>query len=58
MSSRKISNLTKKKIASSQEWKCKKCCLLLDECYEIDHIICVKDGGTNEESNLQALCPN
>jgi len=58
MSKRQVSNLTKKKIASYQEWKCKCCNSLLDECFEIDHIICIKDGGSNEESNLQALCPN
>ena len=58
MPSRKVTNLTKKKIAASQEWKCKSCSNLLDECYEIDHIICIKDGGNNESYNLQALCPN
>ena len=58
MTNRKVSNLTKKKVAASQEWKCNKCNNLFDECYEIDHIICLKDGGNNEISNLQALCPN
>jgi hypothetical protein len=58
MSTRKVSNLTKKKIAACQEWKCKCCNSLLDECFEIDHVMCIKDGGSNEEDNLQALCPN
>lgn len=58
MSARKVSNLTKKKIAACQEWKCKCCNSLLDECFEIDHIKYIKDGGSNEEDNLQALCPN
>lgn len=58
MSTRKVTNLTKKRVASCQEWKCKLCNCLLDECFEIDHIICIKDGGSNEEINLQALCPN
>ena len=48
MPTRKVSNLTKKKVASCQEWKCKYCNSLLDECFEIDHIICIKDGGSNE----------
>ena len=58
MTVRKVSNLIKKRIAASQEWKCKSCSSLFDECFEIDHIICIKDGGNNDESNLQALCPN
>ena len=53
-----LSAIVKKTVAASQEWKCKHCSNILDQCYEIDHIICVKDGGTNDESNLQALCPN
>jgi|TARA_B110000858_G_C17803701_1_gene476707 hypothetical protein len=53
-----LTNTVKKTVAASQEWKCKHCSNILDECYEIDHIICVKDGGTNDVSNLQALCPN
>jgi len=53
-----ITNTVKKTVAASQEWKCKHCSNILDECYEIDHIICVKDGGTNDVTNLQALCPN
>jgi len=53
-----LTNTVKKTVAASQEWKCKHCSNILDQCYEIDHIICVKDGGTNDETNLQALCPN
>ena len=48
----------KKTIGAKQLWKCNMCLKLLDETYQIDHKICVKDGGTNEENNLQALCPN
>ena len=58
MSKRNVTATMKKKVASDQAWKCKGCSNMLDECYEIDHVICIKDGGSNEENNLQALCPN
>ena len=58
MNKRKVSESIKKRIAASQKWNCKICENLLDECYEIDHVICIKDGGSNDENNLQALCPN
>ena len=58
MSKRNVTATMKKKVASDQKWNCKICSNMLDECYEIDHIICIKDGGTNEDTNLQALCPN
>ena len=57
MAVRNLSNLVKKTVASSQKWQCKGCNDLLNECYEIDHIKCLKDHGSNNISNLQALCP-
>ncbi len=56
--SRRVTNSTKKKIAANQRWNCNICQNLLDETYEVDHILPLKDEGTNEENNLQALCPN
>lgn len=53
-----LTQLVKKKVAASQQWKCKACFKLLDECFEIDHVVCKKDGGTDNVSNLQAMCPN
>ena len=53
---RNVSGLMKKKIAASQEWKCGACNGLLDETYEVDHTIALYKGGTNDESNLRALC--
>jgi 5-methylcytosine-specific restriction endonuclease McrA len=55
---RNVSTLTKKMVASSQEWKCGLCNQILDYTYEIDHHIPLFKGGSNEISNLIALCRN
>ena len=54
----RLTNAVKKNIAARQQWNCKLCSSLLESTYEIDHIIPKCKGGTNEENNLQALCPN
>ena len=52
-----ISPLIKKRVAARQRWRCAICRELLDETYEIDHIIPLFQGGhPTQESNLQALC--
>ena len=55
---RNVSALLKKKIAASQHWQCSSCHKMLDETYEVDHIIALDHGGTNDASNLRALCPH
>ena len=55
---RNVSNLTKKIVASNQGWHCGHCHTQLDFTYEIDHIIPLFRGGTNETRNLIALCRN
>ncbi len=62
---RRITPFQGKKIAAAQGWRCACGCVdpddprrrgyLLDESYEIDHRIPPVDGGSNDESNLQAL---
>lgn len=63
---RNVTPGTKKLVAGRQRYMCAAtvngyvCPLAgmpFDEAgYEIDHILSLKDGGTNEPSNLQALC--
>ena len=55
---RNVSESKKKYIASNQRWKCAHCQNLLDNTYEVDHIIALYRGGTNELNNLEALCRN
>ena len=54
----RLTNATKKTIAARQQWKCQTCSSMLEATYEIDHVLAKCKGGTNEENNLQALCPN
>jgi len=55
---RNVPESVKKYVAANQYWKCKSCNNLLDETYEIDHIVALEDDGTNDLNNLQALCRN
>ena len=55
---RKVTPLTKKIVASNQKWVCGHCKELLDYTYEVDHIIPLFRGGSNQLNNLQALCRN
>ena len=55
---RSVSDSKKKFIASNQKWRCAHCNELLDNTFEVDHIIALYKGGTNELNNLEALCRN
>jgi hypothetical protein len=54
---RNVTGLMKKRVAASQGWKCGHCSALLDETYEVDHRLALFNGGSNDMSNLVALCP-
>jgi len=55
---RSVSESRKRFVAHQQNWLCKKCGEMLPATYEIDHIVRLDRGGTNEISNLAALCPS
>ena len=55
---RSVSESKKKYVAASQGWKCNKCQATLAATYEVDHVIDLQYGGTNDVSNLVALCRN
>lgn len=55
---RNVTGLMKKKVAANQKWQCGHCKSILDASYEVDHILALFKGGTNDESNLIALCRN
>lgn len=55
---RNVTGLMKKKVAAGQQWKCGHCKATLDETFEVDHRVALFNGGSNDESNLVALCPH
>lgn len=53
---RQVSPPMKRRVAAQQQYLCGKCNRLLDEHHEIDHKQPLWNGGTNDRSNLWALC--
>jgi hypothetical protein len=53
---RSVSETKKKYIASSQGWKCQNCQSVLNAWFEVDHKVRLEHGGSNDVSNLVALC--
>lgn len=45
-----------KRIGSKQNWKCNVCSQALESTAQVDHIIPLGNGGSNDEENLQILC--
>ncbi len=55
---RSVSETKKKFISSRQNWKCGHCKAQLSHTYEVDHIIGLHEGGSNNIDNLISLCRN
>jgi len=53
---RSVSETKKKYVASMQDWKCKHCKKTLTAWFEVDHVKRLEHGGTNDVTNLVALC--
>ena len=52
---KRVTPFISKKIAAGQQFRCAMCKKLLQEDWEIDHIVSLQRGGSNDLSNLQAL---
>lgn len=57
-SKRSVSETKKKYVAAKQNWKCGKCQQQLTAWFEVDHTKRLDQGGSNDVSNLVALCRN
>ena len=53
---KKISKEARQHVVNKQENACGMCKLVLTPYFEIDHIVGLQFGGTDDESNLMALC--
>tara|TARA_B100000989_G_scaffold197324_1_gene149056 strand:+ start:1649 stop:2248 length:600 start_codon:yes stop_codon:yes gene_type:complete len=53
---RSVSETKKKYVAANQNWKCKHCTKQLPAWFEVDHVMKLEYGGSNNIENLEALC--
>jgi len=53
---RSVSETKKKYVAYMQDWKCKACDSKLTHTFEVDHQTRLDRGGSNDVSNLIAMC--
>lgn len=56
MTTRNVSQATKKRVAAEQKWRCNHCQEILDATFECDHIVPLHRNGSNARWNLQVLC--
>lgn len=45
-----------KRIGMGQNWRCRYCGTSLLPGYEVDHIVALANGGTNDADNIQLVC--
>lgn len=53
---RRLRESVKKRVAASQRWCCSECGHVLESTYQIDHVVPHSVGGSDDPSNLTALC--
>jgi len=53
---RSVSETKKKYVAYIQDWKCGQCSKKLTHTFEVDHKVRLEYGGSNDPTNLVALC--
>jgi len=53
---RSVSGGRKKLVGARQGWRCGGCGLMLSHTFQVDHVVGLELGGSNEASNLVALC--
>jgi len=51
-----VNGWVKKEVAAVALWRCACCNIMVDQLYQIDHIVPLCFGGSNHKSNLQLLC--
>ena len=56
MERKRMTPLQRTKLAYNQKYLCAKCKVLLDPHFQIDHMVPLSRGGSNNTMNLQALC--
>jgi 5-methylcytosine-specific restriction endonuclease McrA len=56
VATRSVGAKRKKDVAAGQHWRCNRCNALLASSYQVDHIVPLHKGGSNDVANLQALC--
>jgi hypothetical protein len=49
--------VAKRRVAASQRFECAKCLNRLGRVWAADHIVALRNGGTNSLDNCQILCP-
>lgn len=55
---RRVPSSMKTVVAANNNWTCNICDMKLSHAHDIDHIISLCEGGSNDANNLQPLCKN